>query len=427
MTTVTLSKLGLSALAYAEQLVLYVLPLWGVENGVCRCPKGAACGRDTGKHPIKNLVPHGKNDASNDPETIREWWRQEPDANIGLQCGMSGLVTVDIDPRNGGNVTWEHLLDEYGVPPDTFQAESGGGGQHIVFRRPSELSARDTRLGAGIDIKADGYIIVAPSVHRSGREYMWLAEADPFAGAPLAAPPDWLVESINSREKVTTSLTEVSDLTFRPGATPPEEIFAALALDPVLKEIWYRKRRSQAQTDDSPSGWVMSLRKKLLQYQLTPQEALDTIVAYRRFHLDPPKKPQWYHKEASEYAADLLAPINPSSIGDPPPSLRRNPRPKDLARDAVEVAMRHSEKLPPRATAERLLLIHMSGFARDGESAWPSQQRLGQATGLTIGHVSKRIGNLERWGCIEKTRHSGPGTTNKYRLGIWDTTHEHKD
>ena len=44
------------------------------------------------------LTPGGFKDASNDPDKIRAWWRQYPNANIGIATGeISGLMVVDVD------------------------------------------------------------------------------------------------------------------------------------------------------------------------------------------------------------------------------------------------------------------------------------------------------------------------------------------
>src|SRR5580704_3682833 len=86
------------ALAYVR-LGWYVLPLHSMRNGRCSCGK-----RDCpspAKHPIGRLVPNGFKDASNDPATIEKWWRQEPNANIGVATGQSGLTVLDVDGPEG--------------------------------------------------------------------------------------------------------------------------------------------------------------------------------------------------------------------------------------------------------------------------------------------------------------------------------------
>ena len=46
---------------------------------------------DVGKHP---RTPRGFYDATTDEETIRQWWRKWPDANVGIRTGReSGLLS----------------------------------------------------------------------------------------------------------------------------------------------------------------------------------------------------------------------------------------------------------------------------------------------------------------------------------------------
>src|SRR5688500_3072901 len=41
---------------------------------------------------------HGYKDASSDVEALEAWWDKWKDANIGLACGMSGIIALDGDP-----------------------------------------------------------------------------------------------------------------------------------------------------------------------------------------------------------------------------------------------------------------------------------------------------------------------------------------
>jgi hypothetical protein len=156
--------------------------------------KGCSCGQpdcgQIGKHP---RTKHGFKDASTDPAQIRRWWKAWPQANIGVPTGeASGLVVVDIDPRNGGNLTRGDLEAEHGKFTDTVQSETGGGGQHLVYEAPAdELRCGTDALGPGIDIKAEGgYIVAPPSLHASGLCYEWEATSGPD-DMPLAPLPDW--------------------------------------------------------------------------------------------------------------------------------------------------------------------------------------------------------------------------------------------
>lgn len=163
------------ALAYA-QIGWHVLPL---EPGQ--------------KQPLGRLVPRGMLDATVDIETIRSWWARSPKAGIGIALAQSGLVAVDVDPRNGGNETFEILQSDHGSLRSEVSAFTGGGGEHHVFVVPPgmQLNLPGT-LGPGIDLKANGYIVVEPSLHPSGKQYVWEASSNPLDGVAPSPLPDWL-------------------------------------------------------------------------------------------------------------------------------------------------------------------------------------------------------------------------------------------
>ncbi|MBI3410706.1 MAG: bifunctional DNA primase/polymerase, partial [Planctomycetes bacterium] len=145
------------------------------------------------------LTPHGFKDATTDQVRIAAWWQEWPDANIGIPTGTAtGLLAVDVDPRNGGDDSLEQLLLKHGRLPDTAEQMTGARGRHILFRHPGFPVPK--ALAPGIDLKGDGgYIVVAPSVHPNGNSYRW----DGIAGAKAllnpAPAPSWLVELIQAQ------------------------------------------------------------------------------------------------------------------------------------------------------------------------------------------------------------------------------------
>lgn len=177
-----LPRLERAALAYTRLLGWQVIPI---------VPGG--------KPPLGRLVPHGVHDATADPARIRAWWAEEPEANIGIACGPdSGFWTLDLDPRNGGEGTWEDLLYKFGKgsSPDTVTAETGGGGLHYLFRWPGDGRLPKRSPGSGLDVKgAGGYIVAAPSIHPSGELYRWQEFCHPLKVA-VADAPEWLLELV---------------------------------------------------------------------------------------------------------------------------------------------------------------------------------------------------------------------------------------
>ena len=162
----------------------YVFPLHSVdENLHCTCGN-PTCG-DAGKHP---RVARGLKEASRDLAKVEEWFGKDaPPANIGVVTGeISGITVLDIDVGEGkfGAESWAEAIKDHGEP-DTLMAETGSGGMHVVFAYNSALKTASNVLGKGVDCRNDGgYIVAAPSLHRSGGQYKWLNWGTKLATLP---------------------------------------------------------------------------------------------------------------------------------------------------------------------------------------------------------------------------------------------------
>ena len=174
-------------------LGLNIVPAHTIEDGHCSCEAASDCPRP-GKHPITR---HGVKDATSDHEQIDKWWTEHPDANIGIAAGQgSGILVLDIDPRNGGTDTLQRLEKELGPLPETVTHNTGGGGEHRIFEYPNFTVRKDTAgklLGPGIDVLSDGCIALAPpSRHASGNRYR-RKEGKSFRDLePAPLPEPWL-------------------------------------------------------------------------------------------------------------------------------------------------------------------------------------------------------------------------------------------
>ncbi|HKS27869.1 MAG TPA: phage/plasmid primase, P4 family [Pyrinomonadaceae bacterium] len=172
-----------------------VIPLHTPEaQGQCSCRKKDCS--SVGKHP---RTMNGLKDATTDEKKIRIWWGMWPEANIGVVTGAeSGIIVLDVDPRHGGGESLTRLQDEHGELPETPESSTGGGGVHIIFAQ-SGTALRNSagKLGAGLDIRADGgYIVAPPSLHQSGRRYGWMNYEE-----SLASMPDWMMRLLTETPK----------------------------------------------------------------------------------------------------------------------------------------------------------------------------------------------------------------------------------
>jgi AAA domain-containing protein/bifunctional DNA primase/polymerase-like protein/primase-like protein len=146
--------------------------------------------RPASKVPLLNDWQHK---ASCDASQVRDWWQRFPNAGIGVHCGLSGLVVVDVDPRNGGRETLARLQSERGPLWDYACgiARTGGGGSHYVFRMPEGVGLPG-KAGPGVDIlTGNRYFIVEPSIHPlTGRRYVWEKDCCPASMPELDFLPD---------------------------------------------------------------------------------------------------------------------------------------------------------------------------------------------------------------------------------------------
>jgi putative DNA primase/helicase len=130
----------------------------------------------------------GFHDATTDTATIRAWWAQWPNANIGIPTGrVSGLAVVDVDAE--GLPQLANLERFHGRVPQTVTARTGGGGRHLIFRYREGFRTSAGVIARGIDTRGDGgYIIAPPSIHpTTGMPYEWEPQT------VLAPLPNWLM------------------------------------------------------------------------------------------------------------------------------------------------------------------------------------------------------------------------------------------
>lgn len=122
--------------------------------------------------------------ATTDLVTVDAWWKGQPNANIGLWPGQSGLVVIDLDGPDGeATARALGLLSE-----PTLECRTGreDGGRHLYFARP-DFTVSNASIGKKIDVRGDaGYVILPPSIHPSGRRYEWLGRIEDIRALPPA-------------------------------------------------------------------------------------------------------------------------------------------------------------------------------------------------------------------------------------------------
>lgn len=94
--------------------------------------------------------------------------------NIGIVTGKSsGIVVIDIDPKHNG--TMESVTELAGEKIATRMHRTQSGGLHLVFRYPDgvdHIGNTVGRLAPGVDVRADGGYIVAPTSRIDESDYI---------------------------------------------------------------------------------------------------------------------------------------------------------------------------------------------------------------------------------------------------------------
>ena len=135
------------------------------------------------------MTLHGFKDATCDEKQIGKWWKQWPDANIGLALDGKFFV-LDVDSPDGEQ-SLAKLESQHEPLPLTTAVRTGHGGRHIYFSAPSfRVKTTAGRLGYGIDVRgASSYVLVPPS--RTVAEYVWIYRNG------LTQAPQWLLTLVD--------------------------------------------------------------------------------------------------------------------------------------------------------------------------------------------------------------------------------------
>lgn len=180
-----------------------------------------------GKKPLGGFDDWEKH-ATTDRDRIAAFWRQP--YNLGVACGPSNLVVIDLDmPKPGhtppaeaanldatsGEQVFRHLCQSRGqpYPGDTLTVRTRRGGLHLYYRAPEGVRLRNTAglrgngLGWLIDTRASGGYVVGPGSYVRQRDGTGLYEV--IMDVPPAPLPAWLAEALAPAPPPSADLPEL--------------------------------------------------------------------------------------------------------------------------------------------------------------------------------------------------------------------------
>lgn len=174
------------------------------------------------------LISNGLRGATLTERIVREFWKRNPGAAIGVPTGSkvdAWVLDVDNKPGGANGFDWLHEMEaEHGPLPHTKRVTTPNGGLHIFFRYVAGTRNRGA-MGAGVDVRSEGgYVVAAGSVMADGRAYAWEDES-----APIAEAPAWLLELVLPRHVETPA-------DYRP-YTGGNSVYVDRAVDGELSEL----------------------------------------------------------------------------------------------------------------------------------------------------------------------------------------------
>ena len=264
----------ISALSYYVGLGLPVIPICPADHRGMTKRHIESC-HCAGKIP---LIKGWQGWKETTDENVKEWIETWPKFNLGLPLGdASGYIGIDVDGEEG-----EKLLQEMsnGVLPETWEYQTGSG-RRLLYQIPIGMKTKKfKRTGEGVHeecalLCSGQQTVLPPSVHHTGRTYIWYEGHSPEE-CDCALAPEWIITMIRREDNPTYHVplavsSPTSNLKTFLSLENIEEEFMEVEEDllltlPVDAEVKEAKKRNKGQVD----------------YTVTPEELMSTITEGQR-------------------------------------------------------------------------------------------------------------------------------------------------
>lgn len=195
------------------------------------------------------LIGAWQDKATDDRQVIEAWWRQYPEARVGILTGDPGFDVLDFDVAGGkpGIAQLDKLMELAIIAPGTFwMVVTPSGGRHLYFKGSAQRNKQNEKAIPGVDFRGAGGMVLAAG--NPGYEM----KSTPLEGL---APVEW--ESVRSALVPTTPLEAPrTNQTALPGMQAPRT--------PSVSPVGYRSPKLVAPAsrfddpvgEESPLDWV---------------------------------------------------------------------------------------------------------------------------------------------------------------------------
>ena len=257
---------------------LRIFPVHTMIYGFCSC--GNKKCENAAKHPRIKAWPA---EASKDKNQITRWWRRWPKSNIGILCGVeTGIVVLDVDPRNGGSVSLEDLQCDHEDLPETYLTNTGGGGLHFYFKVPKGIKnlQKKTNFRPGLDFQGDAsFVIGIGSLHLSGERYTKHPQS---LDTPVDLP-HWLINETQKTEKL-------------------EEKTVPVRLGPGKRNAGLTSMaggmRNKGFEQEEIEATLLNVNKRMCKPPLSDDEVINIVRSVSRYKTGPERKEKKKKRES---------------------------------------------------------------------------------------------------------------------------------
>jgi len=111
--------------------------------------------QNSGKKPLVSW----RDESTVDADEVAAHWGKWPYANIGIDCGKSGIVVLDVDDWDALDPKIYKMIRDDWTPTYTVKT---GKGHHLYFTQPGGVRNSDQRKLPGADVRGKGGYVIAP-------------------------------------------------------------------------------------------------------------------------------------------------------------------------------------------------------------------------------------------------------------------------